>query len=53
MINLKTGIVVFIGSIASKKGYPFGSAYVASKFGQRGLAESLRKELRKFNIKVI
>ena len=53
MIKLNTGIIVFVGSVASKKGYPFGTAYVASKFGQRGLANSLREEVRKFNIKVI
>lgn len=48
----KSGNLVFINSVAGKHGYPFSAGYVASKFGMRGLAESLRNELREDNIKV-
>lgn len=48
----KRGTLVFMNSVAGKYGYPFSAGYVASKFGLRGLAESLRNELRQFNIKV-
>ena len=49
----KRGRIVFINSIAGKFGYPYSSAYVSSKFGLRGLSETLRMELRKDNIKII
>jgi len=49
----KSGCIVFINSVAGKKGYAFSSAYVASKYGLRGLADSLREELREHNIKVV
>ena len=48
----KYGNLVFINSVAGQHGYPFSAGYVASKFGMRGLAESLRNELREDNIKV-
>lgn len=48
----KSGNLVFINSVAGRYGYPFSAGYVASKFGMRGLAESLRNELREDNIKV-
>ena len=47
------GTLVFMNSVAGKKGYPCSAAYVASKYGMRGLADSLREELREENIKVI
>ena len=49
----KEGKILFINSIAGKHGYPFSAAYVSSKFGLKGLADSLRNELREHNIKVI
>ena len=49
----KEGKILFINSIAGKHGYPFSAAYVSSKFGLKGLADSLRNELRDYNIKVI
>ena len=52
MKKKKLGNLVFINSVAGKNGYPFSAGYVASKFGMRGLAESLRNELREDNIKV-
>ena len=53
MIKNKEGKIIFINSVAGKFGYPYSSAYVASKFGLKGLADSMRNELREFNIKVI
>ena len=53
MIKKKEGKIIFINSVAGKHGYPYSSAYVSSKFGLRGLADSLRNELREHNIKVI
>ena len=47
------GTLAFMNSVAGKKGYPYSAAYVASKYGMRGLADSLREELREDNIKVI
>lgn len=53
MIKRKTGKLVFINSVAGINPYPYSAAYVASKFGLRGLTSSLREELREHNIKVI
>ena len=53
MIKRKTGRLVFINSVAGINPYPYSSAYVASQFGLRGFASSLREELREHNIKVI
>ena len=53
MQSQKIGTLVFMNSVAGNFGYPYSSAYVASKFGLRGLSDSLRNELRKDNIKVI
>ena len=53
MQSKKSGIIVFINSVAGHFGYPYSAAYVASKFGLRGLADSLRNELRNDKIKVI
>ena len=49
----KKGILIYINSVAGKKGYPFSSGYVASKFALRGFAESVREELRAEGIKVV
>ena len=53
MKQREKGTLVFINSVAGKKGYPCSAAYVASKYGMRGLADSLREELREDNIKVV
>ena len=53
MIENKSGKIVFINSVAGLYPYPFSSAYVASKYGLRGFASSLREELREYNVKVI
>ena len=53
MIEKKSGKLIFINSVAGMNPYPYSSAYVASKYGLRGFASSLREELREHNIKVI
>ena len=41
-----SGTLINVGSVNSRVGAPYVSAYVASKFALRGLAECLRDELR-------
>jgi len=53
MKKASKGTLVFINSIAGRQPFSQSAAYVASKFGLRGLASSLREELRENNIKVI
>ena len=49
----KKGTIVFVNSVAGLHPYKNSTAYVASKYGLRGFASSLREELREDNIKVI
>jgi len=49
----KKGNIVNIGSTASHRGAPNGTAYYASKFALRGMTECWRAELRKHNIRVM
>jgi len=53
MIKKQSGKIVFINSVAGLNPYPYSTAYVASKYGMRGFAASLREELREHNIKII
>ena len=46
------GSLINVGSVNSRVGAPYVSAYVASKFAVRGLGECLRDELRAENIDV-
>lgn len=46
MCERGSGHVVSIGSISDRVAFPENAAYSASKFGQRGLHEVLRAELR-------
>ena len=46
------GHIINIGSTASHRGAPNGTAYYASKFALRGMTECWRAELRKHNIRV-
>jgi len=50
MLARKRGHIVSIGSIADHLAFPENSAYVASKFGLRGLHEALRAELAKTGV---
>jgi NAD(P)-dependent dehydrogenase (short-subunit alcohol dehydrogenase family) len=47
------GRIVFITSIGGRVAYPFMSPYHASKFALEGVADSLRRELLPWGIKVI
>jgi NADP-dependent 3-hydroxy acid dehydrogenase YdfG len=53
MRGRKTGTIVTVSSVAGKQGYARGGAYCASKFGIRGLMQSLSLEVREDNIRVI
>jgi 3-oxoacyl-[acyl-carrier protein] reductase len=52
-VQRKKGHIVNIGSTASHRGAPNGTAYYASKFALRGMTECWRTELRKHNIRVM
>jgi short-subunit dehydrogenase len=45
MLRRGAGVVVNMGSIGARIAQPFASAYTASKFGLRGLTDSLRAEM--------
>jgi 3-oxoacyl-[acyl-carrier protein] reductase len=51
-VSRNRGNIVNIGSTASHRGAPNGTAYYASKFALRGMTECWRAELRKYNIRV-
>ena len=51
-IKRQRGNIVNIASTAALRGAPNGTAYYASKFALRGIAECWRAELRKHNIRV-
>jgi 3-oxoacyl-[acyl-carrier protein] reductase len=51
-IGRKRGNIVNIGSTASLRGAPNGTAYYAAKFALRGMTECWRAELRTHNIRV-
>ena len=48
-----SGNIVNIGSTASHRGAPNGTAYYASKFALRGMTECWRAELRQHNVRVM
>ena len=48
-----SGNIVNIGSTASHRGAPQGTAYYASKFALRGMTECWRAELRASNVRVM
>jgi len=52
-VEQQYGNIINIGSTAALKGFPKGSAYVASKFAVSGLTECWRAELRPFNVRVM
>ncbi len=47
----RSGFVVNVASVAGKKGFGDMSSYSASKFALSGLTESLRLDLKKYNIR--
>ena len=54
MKKIKKGHLVFINSVGGKYGHSFSNstAYVSSKYALKGFADSLRTELRDYNVKV-
>ncbi len=52
MIRRRCGAVLFIGSQAGQLGLYGYSAYSITKYGLRGLAETLQMELRPYNVHV-
>jgi short-subunit dehydrogenase len=46
MVARRSGHMVFMSSLAGKVGTPRSAVYSATKFGLRGLAQSLREDLR-------
>ncbi len=53
MIKQKQGRIINISSIAGSFGEPLGVWYHASKYAVDGISDSLRLELKKFNIDVV
>ena len=53
MISNGGGTIINILSVVTKKTFTNSSIYTASKMGLLGFANSLREEVRKYNIKVI
>ena len=52
MLERGSGSILFTGASASYKGYPNSSSFAMGKFGLRGLAQSLARELAPRNIHV-
>jgi short-subunit dehydrogenase len=52
-IKKKEGMIVGVSSLAGDRGYPRSAFYAASKAAVTKLLESLRIELKKYNVKVI
>jgi len=53
MRTQRSGTIVNISSIGGKLGEPHGAWYHATKHAVEGLSDSLRMELKQFNIKVV
>jgi 3-oxoacyl-[acyl-carrier protein] reductase len=47
------GTIINVASMSGRHGYERGSAYSASKFALTGLAESIFKEVREYNIRIM
>ena len=52
MLKKKRGSIFFTGATASIKGFPESSVFAMGKFGLRGLAQSLARELHPQNIHI-
>ena len=46
-------VILNMGSLASRSGFPHWSAYCASKFGLKGFTEALREEVRPKGVRVV
>lgn len=52
-IEQNCGNIINIASTSALKGNPMASPYAATKFALRGMTESWREELRKYNVRVM
>lgn len=52
-ISQNYGNIINISSTAGKKGFAYGTPYVATKFALDGMNQCWRDELRKYNIRVM
>lgn len=52
MLKRGSGSIMFTGASASVKGYPNSSSFAIGKFGLRGLAQSMARELHPQNIHI-
>jgi NAD(P)-dependent dehydrogenase (short-subunit alcohol dehydrogenase family) len=52
MLEKGHGSILFTGASASVKGFPRSAAFAMGKFGLRGLAQSMARELQPKNIHV-
>ena len=52
MLGRGSGTILFTGASASVKGYPNSSSFAIGKFGLRGLAQSMARELHPQNIHI-
>ena len=52
MVARGSGTILFTGASASVKGYPNSSSFAMGKFGLRGLAQSMARELQPQNVHV-
>ena len=52
MLESGSGSILFTGASASVKGYPNSSSFAIGKFGLRGLAQSMARELHPQNIHI-
>ena len=52
-IRQNYGNIINVASTAGQRGFPNGTAYVASKFALSGMTECWRAELRKHNVRVM
>lgn len=52
MIRQRSGHIFNVSSVIGKRGTPFHGAYCATKFAVAGLTDSMRVELRPYNVRV-
>ncbi|MBD3338928.1 MAG: SDR family NAD(P)-dependent oxidoreductase [Candidatus Lokiarchaeota archaeon] len=52
MIEREKGHIINMSSVYGKTGSPESSAYCASKFGIRGMSQSLQQEVGQYNVRV-
>lgn len=53
MLSEGEGTIIFTGASAGVKGFPNSSTFAMGKFAQRGLAESMSRELHPQNVHVV